>query len=234
LAHIPLVNLPKPTRGVLVVEQDITEVMHEREQRLKTQRQLIETLVTLVDKRDPFSANHSKLVSQLAYEVAVQMELDSITTETTSKAGSLMNIGKIIVPTELLTKASALTFEEKRTIHESMNSAAELMEGVDFGGPVAETLRQWQEKWDGSGPLGLRGEDILISARIIAAANAFIGMVSPRSWRNAMSVEAASKFLLEQSDVLFDRRVVVALVNFMDNHDGSAWLQNALGSKQAA
>ncbi len=234
LDHIPLVTLPKPTRGVLVVEQDISEVMHEREQRLKTQRQLIETLVTLVDKRDPFSANHSTLVSQLAYEAAVQMELDSVTIETTSKAGSLMNIGKILVPTELLTKASALTFEEKRTIHESMNTAAELMDGISFDGPVAETLRQWQERWDGSGPIGLRGEDILISARIIAAANAFIGMVSPRSWRNAMSIEAANKFLLEQSDVLFDRRVVVALINFMDNHDGKEWLMRTVGGKAAA
>lgn len=234
LDHIPLVTLPKPTQGVLVVEQDITEVMQEREKRLKTQRQLIETLVTLVDKRDPFSANHSTLVSQLAYEVAVEMELDSMTIETTSKAGSLMNIGKILVPTELLTKASALSFEEKRTIHESMNTAAELMEGISFDGPVAETLRQWQERWDGSGPMGLRGEDILISARIIAAANAFIGMVSPRSWRNAMTIEAANRFLLEQSDALFDRRVAVALINFMDNHNGKDWLLKIVGEKMAA
>ncbi len=234
LDHIPIVTLPKPTPGVLVVEQDITEVVLEREMRMKTQRQLIETLVTLVDKRDPFSANHSKLVSQLAYEVAVQMELDSITIETTSKAGSLMNIGKIIVPAELLTKAAALTFEEKRTIHESMNTAAELMDGISFDGPVAETLRQWQEKWDGTGPLGLRGEDILISARIIAAANAFIGMVSPRSWRTAMTIEAANKFLMDQSDTHFDRRVVVAMVNFIDNHNGREWLVRVLGAQVAA
>lgn len=228
LDHIPLVNLPKPTPGVLVVEQDITEVVRERELRMKTQRQLTETLVTLVDKRDPFSANHSKLVSQLAYEVAVQMELDSASTETASKAGMLMNIGKIIVPPELLTKTSPLSFEEKRTIHQSMNMAAELMESISFDGPVAETLRQWQEKWDGTGPMGLRGEDILITARIIACANAFIGMVSPRSWRTAMPIESASKFLMEQCDTHFDRRVVVAMLNFIDNHDGKAWLTRVL------
>ncbi|NBO17852.1 MAG: PAS domain S-box protein [Proteobacteria bacterium] len=228
LDHIPLVNLPRPTPGVLVVEQDITEVVRERELRMKTQRQLTETLVTLVDKRDPFSANHSKLVSQLAYEVAVQMELDSASIETASKAGMLMNIGKIIVPPELLTKTTPLSFEEKRTIHQSMNMAAELMEGISFDGPVAETLRQWQEKWDGTGPQGLRGEDILITARIIACANAFIGMVSPRSWRTAMPIENAGRFLMEQCDSHFDRRVVVALLNFIDNHDGKAWLTRVL------
>ncbi len=141
--------------GVLIVEQDISEVVHEREQRIETQRQLIQTLVMLVDKRDPFAAHHSKMVSQLAFEVAVEMELDSVTIETTSKAGSLMNIGKILVPTELLTKATALSAEEKRIIHDSMNAASELIDGISIDGPVAETLRQWQEKWDGTGPLGL-------------------------------------------------------------------------------
>ena len=224
LGHIPVVTLPEHTPGVLIVEQDISEVMHEREQRLKTQRQLIEMLVTLVDKRDPFAAHHSKLVSQIAYEVAVEMELDSITVETTSKAGSLMNIGKIMVPTELLTKTSTLTPDEKRAIHDSMKAAAELLDGISFDGPVAETLRQWQEKWDGTGPLGLCGESILISARIIAVANAFIGMISPRSWRTAIPIESANKFLLDQAEVHFDRRVVIAMINFMENHSGREWV----------
>src|SRR6202020_2221266 len=121
-----------PTPGVLVVEQDLSEIVHEREQRLTTQRQLIETLVTLVDKRDPFAANHSKLVSQIAYEVAVEMELDNVTTETTRIAGTLMNIGKIVVPTELLTKTAALNVDEKRIINDSINTAADLLKGISF------------------------------------------------------------------------------------------------------
>lgn len=235
LDHIPVVTLPEHTPGVLIVEQDISEVVHEREQRLETQRQLIETLVMLVDKRDPFAANHSQLVSQIAYEVAVEMELDNVTAETTRIAGSLMNIGKIVVPTELLTKTAALTTDEKRVIHESMNAAAELLDGISFDGPVAETLRQWQEKWDGTGPLGLKGEAILVSARIIAVANAFIGMISPRSWRTAIPIESANKFLLDQADTHFDRRVVIAMVNFVENHSGKAWLDQMLkGQKTAA
>lgn len=235
LAHIPVVGLPERTPGVLIVEQDLSEVVHEREQRLNTQRQLIETLVTLVDKRDPFAANHSQLVSQIAYEVGVEMELDNVTLETTKIAGTLMNIGKIVVPTELLTKTAILSAEEKRTIHDSMNTAADLLDGISFDGPVAETLRQWQEKWDGTGALGLKGEAILISARIIAVANAFIGMISPRSWRTAIPMESANKFLLDQSDMHFDRRVVIALINFVENHSGRAWINEILqGQKDAA
>ena len=235
LAHIPVVNLPERTPGVLIVEQDLSEAVHEREQRLNTQRQLIETLVTLVDKRDPFAANHSQLVSQIAYEVAVEMELDNTTLETTRIAGTLMNIGKIVIPTELLTKTAILSPEEKRTIHDSINAAADLLDGISFDGPVAETLRQWQEKWDGTGPLGQQGEAIMVSSRIIAVANAFIGMISPRSWRTAIPMEAANKFLLDQSDTHFDRRVVIALINFVENHSGRAWINEILdGQKNAA
>jgi PAS domain S-box-containing protein len=234
LEHIPVVSLPAHTPGVLIVEQDISEVMHERERRVETQRQLIETLVMLVDKRDPFASNHSQLVAQIAYAIAGEMELNNTTAETTSIAGSLMNIGKIVVPTELLTKTGVMTPEEKRIVRDSMNEAADVLKTVDFDGPVAETLRQWQEKWDGSGPLGMKGESILISARIIAVANAFIGMISPRAWREAIEMESATKTLLDQSGKQFDRRAVIALVNFVENHSGKEWLSKMLAGKKGA
>ncbi|NBX03424.1 MAG: hypothetical protein EBR02_05080, partial [Alphaproteobacteria bacterium] len=77
IQQIPVTGLPEKTPGVLVVEQDISEVVHEREARLHTQSQLVKTLLNLVDKRDPFAANHSLLVSELAGSVAAGMELDS-------------------------------------------------------------------------------------------------------------------------------------------------------------
>ena len=228
LKEIPVSILPPKTAGVLIVEQDISEVYHERERRLSTQKQLVQTLLSLVDKRDPFAANHSLLVSQIAYEVAVEMGLDKITIEATKTAASLMNIGKIVVPTELLTKTGQLNEEEKTIIRTSMDAAADLLEKVSFDGPVAETLKQWQEKWNGTGLIGLKEEKILISARIIAVANAFVGMISPRSWRNAMAIEAANKFLLDNAGTYFDQRVVVALIHYVDNQSGREWIARIL------
>ncbi|MDE3016175.1 MAG: PAS domain-containing protein [Pseudomonadota bacterium] len=234
LDHIPLASLPEPTPGVLVVEQDVSDVVHEREKRLEILHQLMRMLLKLVDARDPFAANHSLLVSQIAQEVAIEMGLDGVLVETARIAGSLMNIGKIVVPTELLTKTGNLSAGEKQVICESMNAAADLIANIRFDGPVAETLRQWQEKWDGSGPLAVKGEAILITARIIAVANAFIGMTSPRSWRTAMAIEAANKFLLDQAGAHFDRRVVIALINYIENHNGKAWLKKVLESQKSA
>ncbi|MDE3059974.1 MAG: PAS domain-containing protein [Pseudomonadota bacterium] len=234
LAHIPLAALPKPTPGVLIVEQDISDAVHERERRLATLRQLVDMLLRLVDRRDPFAANHSQLVAGLAQETAAAMQLSPVLVETARIAGSLMNVGKIVVPPELLTKTDPLSPEEKRNIHDSMNAAAELIENIQFDGPVVETLRQWQEKWDGTGPLALSDDAILITARVIAAANAFVGMISPRSWRTAMSIEDATRFMLDQSDKAFDRRVVVALINYIENQSGRAWVRHVLEHNQAA
>ncbi len=232
LAHIPIASLPEPTPGVLVVEQDISEVVHEREQRIHTHHQLIQTLIRLVDKRDPYAADHSMMVGHLACEIAIEMELDSVIVEATRMAGSLMNIGKIVVPQDLLTKSQLLSEEERRMIQDSLMIAADLVKDIRFDGPVIETLKQWQERWDGAGPLGLKGEQIIISARIIAAANAFIAMISPRSWRNAIEINDANKFLLSQADEMFDRRVVVALINYVENHHGAVWLNKILEEKK--
>ncbi len=228
IEEIPVSSLPEKTSGVLVVEQDVSEVYHERERRLSTQKQLVQALLGLVDKRDPFAANHSLLVSQIAYQIARDMGLDNVMVETTKTAASLMNIGKIVVPAELLTKTGQLTEEEKQIVRTSMDTAADLLATIPFDGPVVATLKQWQEKWDGSGVMSLKEDNILISARIIAVANAFIGMISPRSWRSAMTIEAANKFLLEQSGSFFDQRVVVALIHYVENQSGREWINNIL------
>lgn len=227
-------TLPPDTKGAIVVEQDISDAMHERERRIEIQQQIVHTLVRLVDRRDPFAANHSTLVSMMAYEVASDMQLDEITIETTRLAGNLMNVGKIVIAPELLTKTDDLSDDEKKAIRHSMQSAVDLLKDIRFDGPVADTLRQWQEKWDGTGPLGRKGEEILISARIIAVSNAFIGMISPRSWRTAMPIEQANKYLLDNAGTHFDRKVVIALINHVENHRGRQWIKQAIEEKRSA
>lgn len=234
VGHIPITGLPNPTPGVLVVEQDITDMVTEREKRMQINQDLIDTLVTLVDRRDPFAANHSLIVSTLAWHVAQQMELSEVAMETTRISASLMNIGKIVISPKLLTKTAPLSDDERRIIRDSMTDAAELVKPIHFDGPVYETLRQWQEKFDGSGHLGMQGEDILIEARILAVANTFVGMISPRSWRSAITKEEAIRFLMNNCGTLFDRKVVVALVHFLENQHGNEWLERVLRTRDAA
>jgi len=234
LDHIPVEGLPVPSQGVLMIDQDITAIVNERERRMRTMRQMIDMLVLMVDRRDPYASNHSACVAMIARAVAMGMGLDQTLVETAETAGNLMNIGKIIVPRELLTKASALTPVEKISIRESLHSSIALLKDIEFDGPVVDTLRQSQERYDGLGFLKMKGDAILVTARIIAAVNAFVGMISPRSYRQALSVEQATKNLLANIDAQFDRRVVVALVDYVENRHGRADILKLISKEMAS
>lgn len=206
--------------GCLLVVDDITELQRARLRSEKMMKELIDTLVSVVDRRDPFSANHSARVAEVARAIAHEMGLEDIDIRTVDIAGSLMNLGKIFVPEELLMKTENLTEEERILVTNAYLTTVDLIEQVTFEGPVVETIRQFGETWDGHGPLGLKAEEIIVTARVLAVANAFVGMVSARAYRGAMPFRKASDILLDMSDTKLDRKPVSALVNFLENRGG--------------
>ena len=221
--HIPLGETLGMPPGVLMVSEDITEAVKEREKREKTMRELVNTLVTVVDRRDPYSAHHSTRTAEVARAISNEMDLEEVLIETADIAASLMNLGKILVPQELLTADRKLTTEERMLIRNSTLTSADLLEGIDFGGPVAQTLGQMLEFVDGSGvPNGLGGDDILKTAQICAVANTFVGLVSPRSYREGMDFIKAVDILQGDVDHQFSRGVVAALVSHLENKGGKA------------
>ncbi|HEX3498586.1 MAG TPA: HD domain-containing phosphohydrolase [Stellaceae bacterium] len=229
-AHVPLPEGPDLPRSVLVVEQDVTDVVRERERRERILKQLVRAMTAAVDRRDRYAADQSTRVAALAFAIAGEMGLDPVLAETAETAGNLMNFGKLLVPTELLSKAGKLSTEEIALIRSSIQATADIIAGIEFDGPVVATLRQMQEHWDGSGPHGLKGEAIAVSARIVAVANAFVAMASPRAYRAGSDVDAALTELLGKVGSLFDRRVVAALVAYLDNRGGRArWVELSRG-----
>jgi HD-GYP domain-containing protein (c-di-GMP phosphodiesterase class II) len=218
--HIPLRGDRDYPPGVLMVLDDITELTRERRRSEQMMRQLINTLVSVVDRRDPFSANHSMRVAEVARCIADDMGAKQDVKKTVDVAGSLISVGKIFIPTEVLAKGDDMTAEERQTVESSYRVSADLLDGVTFDGPVVDAIRQMGEHWDGSGPDGLAGEDILGEARIVAVAAAFVDMVSARAGRDAMSFEDALNLLLQECGKRFDRKPVAALNNFLVNHGG--------------
>lgn len=216
--HVPVPASGSNPPGVLVIEQDITDAIVERERHERTLREITRALVSVVDRRDPNAANHSNRVAVVAGAIARAMGLDATTVETAETAGRLMNIGKIVVPEALLTRAGRLQDDEVRLIRDSLQASADLLDGIAFQGPVVETLRQLQERWDGGGrPRGLAGEDILPSARIVQVANAFVALASPRAYRAAESPERAAQALVAEGGKAFDMKAVAALLHLVEN-----------------
>lgn len=211
-------------KGVLMVREDISELVEERQRRENALKNLISTLTMIIDSRDPYSAEHSKRVAQVSGIIAAEMGVSERVRETAEIAGAMMNLGKILVPREILTRPDGLSNDELETVRDSILKTANMLEGVDFDGPVVECLRQIQAHWDGSGSPTLAGEDILPSARIVAVANAFVGMTSARAHRPGTKLEKASMILLEEAGQIFDRKAVTALMNVLENKDGlSLW-----------
>jgi len=219
-SHIPLGE-----GGTLVVERDVTELVGERERRTRAMNQTVDALVKLIDRRDPYCADQAARVGQVAAAIAEAMGVDPADRATIETAARLMNLGKVLVPAELLTKTGRLSDAEMKQVRESILNSAEFVAGIEFDGPVQDALRQLQEHVDGTGyPAALKGEAILLPARILSVANAFVSMVSPRAWRDAIGIDRAMDLLREQRDRAFDRRVVAALEHVIENRGGrSSW-----------
>ncbi|MDX9689339.1 MAG: hypothetical protein EOM37_04235 [Proteobacteria bacterium] len=211
---------------VIQREDDLTNLIVERERREQMLRQVIDTLVAVVDRRDPYATGHSLRVGQLSKAIAGEMGLEPIQVEAAEIAGSLMNFGKVLVSRRILTKTSALTPEELQRVRDSILVSADILAIIGFDGPVVPTLRQVLERYDGTGvPEKLKGDDILITARIVAASNAFVAFVSPRAHRDGLSFKEALSVMANDSGKAYDERVLVAMAHYIENRPNKIdWL----------
>lgn len=204
--------------GVMLREEDVTNLIVERERRENMLRQVIGTLVAVVDRRDPYAAGHSARVGQLSRAIAEQMVLGEKEIDASEIAGSLMNFGKVLVPREILTKTTALTGDELQRVRDSILTSADILSIIDFVGPVVPTLKQVLERYDGTGaPQGLKGDKILVTARIVTVANTYVALISPRAHRPGLDFKNAIDNMLRDVDRVFDRAVVEALSNYIQN-----------------
>ncbi|MDR3425146.1 MAG: HD domain-containing phosphohydrolase [Alphaproteobacteria bacterium] len=198
--------------GIMARGDDITSTAIERERREAMLRQVISTLVAVVDRRDPYATGHSAHVGFLSRALAAEMNLQSCEIEAAEIAGSLMNFGKVLVSRSILTKTATLTPEELQRIRDGIATSADILSLIDFGAPVVPTLRQVLERFDGRGlPQRLKGDAILVTARIVAVANAFVALVSPRAYRPGLDVAIALQRLAEDKGKAFDPQVITAL-----------------------
>jgi PAS domain S-box-containing protein len=226
---VPVDRIGESCNAILLVLQDVTELQRAQQKNASLMRSLVETLMHVVDLHDPNSAHHSARMVEVANAIGHELKLNETDLRTLDLATSLANLGKIFVPREVLTKPEELTEAEQALVHRHVQFGTELLQDLDFEGPVLDTIAQKQEHLDGSGyPNGLTGDDILLTARILAVSNAFVALVSPRAYRQAVSIEAALDQLLRESGHKFDRHVVAALFHVAENRsDWTDWQDDA-------
>ena len=176
-------------------------------------KQTIEALAETVVTRDPYTASHQKRVALLSVAIGRKLGLDEDRCEGLYLAAVVHDIGKISIPAEILSKPSKLSDIEMKLIRVHPEKGYDILKGVKAPWPLAEIVYQHHERIDGSGyPRGLRADEILMEARIIAVADIVEACASHRPYRPALGMDEALRIVTEARGVTLDADVVDACI----------------------
>ena len=175
----------------------------------KTMKDSIYTLSRVIEARDPYTAGHQRKVSKLAVALAKDMGLPQDRIEGIKITALIHDIGKINVPVEILSKPGKLSEMEFGLIKNHSQKGYEILKTIDFPWPVAEIVLQHHEKMNGSGyPRGLKGDEILLEAKIICIADVVEAISSHRPYRPALGIDAALNEINKNKGILYDTELV--------------------------
>ena len=171
----------------------------------------VSVAMAIGELRDPYTAGHERRVAALAVAIAAELGLDSVVQEGLDVAGHLHDIGKVMVPSEILSKPGKLSPIEMQLVQGHCQAGYNILSSVDFPWPVADIILQHHERLDGSGyPGGLKGEAILRQARILAVADVVEAMSSHRPYRSGLGVTVALAEIERGSGTAYAQDVVAA------------------------
>ena len=152
----------------------------------------VESVALTIEKRDPYTAGHQRRVARLGGAIAELMGLEPDVVDGIRLGGIIHDIGKIYIPAEILNRPGRLDTVEMNLIKTHPRVGYDIIKGVDFPWPVAAMVLQHHERLDGSGyPQGLKGDDIVLEARVLAVADVVEAITSHRPYRPGLGIEVA-------------------------------------------
>ncbi len=177
----------------------------------KALRATVQAISLTVEMKDPYTSGHQWRVSDLARAIATEMGLSADRQDFIHIASTIHDIGKISIPSEILSKPTKLTDLEFNLIKTHAQSGYDILKDIEFPWPVADVVLQHHERMDGSGyPQGLKGNDILLEARILAIADVVEAIAFHRPYRPALGIDLALKEISGNKGILYDADAVDA------------------------
>lgn len=177
-----------------------------------------------LELRDPYTAGHQQRVAEVAVSIAENMGKDEDFIKGIRLGASIHDIGKLAIPSDLLTKPARLTEIEYLMIKTHAEAGAKIIENIPFPWPIVEMVSQHHERLDGSGyPYGLKGDEISLEARIISVADVFDAMSDNRPYRASLGVERAINELTTHQGKIYDAEVVDILLDLLDKKGEDAF-----------
>jgi len=195
-----------------------------RERMMNLLEQMVATLARAIEMRDPYTDGHQKRVSLLSVAIAEELDLPTELIHGIRLAASIHDVGKIHIPSEILTKPGKLDKTEFELIKRHSSSGYEIIGNMDFPWPIGKIVLEHHEKWDGSGyPNKLKGEEILLEARIICVADVVEAMAFHRPYRPGLGMDAAIEEIKANSGILFDPTVAEACIKVIEKKGEDCW-----------
>ena len=218
--------------GFLGVTRDISErKMSEMkiEQSFLNLRKVLEASIQSMGKaaelKDPYTAGHQRRVGILSFEIAQALGLSQEQCKGIRLAGAIHDIGKIYVPTEILSKPGVLSSNELNIIRTHPEVGYDILKAIEFPWPIAKIVLQHHERLNGSGyPYNLHSDEILLESKIIGIADVIEAMASHRPYRPALGLEKAIDELIKNRNILYDAEIVdvcIDLIKKMDYSNGN-------------
>jgi putative nucleotidyltransferase with HDIG domain len=205
-------------------DEKIQEYIHRLERGMLS---TIKAVSVMSELRDPYTYGHEQRVGDLAGAIAKEMGLDADVTKGLQIAGYVHDIGKIVVPAEILAKPTKLTKAEFELIKAHPQQGYEVLKEIDFPWPVAQVALQHHERLDGSGyPQGLKADQIVLEARILAVADVVEAMAAHRPYRPSRGIEDALDEVVRNRGTKYDPAAVDACVRLF--HERGYTLKSVL------
>lgn len=215
--NVPIYDIDGRLIAIEGIARDVTERQKANEALKRAFNSVVSVLSDMLNLKDPYTQFHEKNVAKLALEIAERMGLDEFTIESIRVASMVHDIGKINIPTEILSKPGKLSDIEFEMIKKHPETAYEILRKVDLPWPVADIVYQHHERLDGSGyPRHLKSDEILLEAKIIIVADVIEAMSSHRPYRAALGFEAAIEEIKKNAGVLYDAKIVQICTSILE------------------
>ncbi|MEF8850086.1 MAG: HD-GYP domain-containing protein, partial [Candidatus Bipolaricaulota bacterium] len=202
---------------LLLVNTSLRSYVNLRNQAKRT----FERIMDLLNKRDPYTHEHSESVGGLAEAIADELKIDPERKEDIVSAARVHDIGKLGIPDSILLKDGQLDEAEWKEMKEHPKLGADILSGLKIYEGAVDIVRHEHERWDGSGyPDGLEEEDISLGSRIVAVADVWNALRTERPYRGPLPKDEALEEIKEMSGVKLDPEIVNALLAVVESQPG--------------
>ena len=191
--------------------RDITEQKKNEEKQKNLIIGMIKAMAATLEARDPYTAGHQARVAEISMIIAKELGLSDEKCEEIRMAGMIHDLGKIYIPSEILSKPTKLSDSESQLMQTHPQVGYDILKDIDFPFDLAQIVYQHHERFDGSGyPKGLKKDEILLEARIICVSDVVEAMASDRPYRPAIGIDVAIDEIMSKKGKSYDPKVADA------------------------